>query len=70
MGSTVTTEVIPNPSGRGRGEDQAVGGQEFWALDLAAKDGDLVAESEEFEVALSIQLSAQNVSAQNGQPDQ
>ncbi|HEV2033826.1 MAG TPA: hypothetical protein VGU71_06455 [Candidatus Dormibacteraeota bacterium] len=26
------------------GENQAVGGQEFWALDLAAEDGDLVAE--------------------------
>jgi len=27
-------------------KDQTVGGLEFWALDLAAEDGDLVAESE------------------------
>ena len=38
------------------GEDQAVGGQEPWALDLAAEDGDLVAESHEFEVAVGTRM--------------
>ena len=51
--------VDTQSSAQGR-EDETVRGQQFWWLDLPAEDYDLVAESEEFEVALSVRLSTED----------
>ena len=62
-GKLLVTKWRPQaPDGQSAAEGcqkQAVGREQVWSLDLAAEDGDLMPQGQQFEIALGLRLSVE-----------